>query len=91
MKVINYLKTDMICLDMKSKDKEGAIRELGEYIKKTGEVKDYDKFVEEVSNRVLGLLLDTIKAECVRLSEQTGKPTDALVNLVKSNIRGMLE
>jgi len=50
-----------------------------------------DKFVEEASNRITGLLLDTIKAECVRLSEQTGKPTDALVNRVKENIRRLLE
>ena len=50
-----------------------------------------DKFVDEVSNRVYGLLLDTIKAECVRLSEQTGKPTDALVNRVKETIKGMLD
>ncbi len=51
MKVINFMKTDMICLDMKSKDKEGSIRELGEYIRKTGEVKDHDKFMREVFER----------------------------------------
>jgi len=63
------------------------IQEAYEFSVVTGD----DKFVEEVSNRIFGLLLDTITAECTRLSEQTGKPTDALVNLVKSNIRGMLE
>jgi hypothetical protein len=63
------------------------IQEAYEFSVVTGD----DKFVEEVSERILGLLLDTIKAECVKLSEQTGKPTDALVNLIKNNIRGMLE
>lgn len=50
-----------------------------------------DKFVEEVSKKVMGLLIDTIKAECQRLSEQTGKPADVLTSLVKSNIRELLE
>ncbi len=51
MKVINYMKADMMCLDIKSKDKEGAIRELGEYIRKTGKVRDYDEYLKEVFER----------------------------------------
>jgi hypothetical protein len=50
-----------------------------------------DKFVEKASNKITGLLLETINAECVRLSEQTGKPTEALVNRVKAEIIKLLQ
>ena len=54
-------------------------------------VTDNDKFVEAVSNRIMDLLLMTIKTECHKLSEQTGKPVDVLTNLVKANLRKELE
>ncbi len=63
------------------------IQEAYEFSVVTGD----DKFVDAASKRIMGLLMDTIKAECARLSEQTGKPTDALINLVKSNLRRDLE
>lgn len=63
------------------------IQEAYEFSVVTGD----DKFVEAISNKIMDLLLMTIKSECTRLSEQTGKPVDALTNLVKSNLRKELE
>ncbi len=50
-KISEYLKDERIILELKSKKKEEAIRELCELLKGSPEITDFNKFVEEVFER----------------------------------------
>ena len=51
MKISNYLKEDIICLDLKSTSKKDVIEELGSIIKNSKEVTDYEMFISDVMER----------------------------------------
>ena len=51
MKISDYLKEDIICLDLKSTSKKDVIEELGSIIKNSKEVTDYEMFISDVMER----------------------------------------
>lgn len=51
MKIIDFLKPEMICIDMKARTKEDAIRELAELMKKSGEISNFQQYLTEVLER----------------------------------------
>ncbi|MBI3990728.1 MAG: PTS sugar transporter subunit IIA [Candidatus Omnitrophica bacterium] len=51
MKILEFLNTDAISLNLESEDKEGVISELVELLVKAGEVKEKDKVVKVIMNR----------------------------------------
>jgi PTS system nitrogen regulatory IIA component len=51
MKIVDYLKEDCIITNLKSRDKEGVLRELIKLLEKNGYVKDGDKILETVLER----------------------------------------
>jgi PTS system nitrogen regulatory IIA component len=51
MKIVDYLKEDCIITNLKSRDKEGVLRELIKLLEKNGYVKDGDKILESVLER----------------------------------------
>ena len=51
MKISNYLKEEMLCLDLKSTSKKDVIEELGSIIKNSKEVTDYEMFISDVMER----------------------------------------
>ena len=51
MKISDYLKEDMICLNLKVTGKEEAIRELGNFIRKAKEITNYEMFLKDVLER----------------------------------------
>jgi len=51
MKISNYLKEEMLCLDLKATSKKDVIEELGSIIKNSKEVTDYEMFISDVMER----------------------------------------
>ncbi len=51
MKIVDYLKEDCIITNLKSRDKEGALKELIKLLEKNGYVKDGEKILETVMER----------------------------------------
>jgi len=51
MRISDYLKEDMICLNLKATGKEEAIRELGGFIRKAKEITNYEMFHKDVLER----------------------------------------
>ena len=51
MRISDYLKEDMICLNLKATGKEEAIRELGSVIRKAKEITNYEMFHKDVLER----------------------------------------
>ncbi len=51
MKIVDYLKEDMLVLELKAEKKEDAIRELGTVICKSKSVIDSEKFISDVFER----------------------------------------
>ena len=51
MRISDYLKEDMICLNLKATGKEEAIRELGSFIGKAEEITNYEMFLKDVLER----------------------------------------
>ena len=51
MKISNYLKEEMLCLNLKSTSKKDVIEELGSIIKNSKEVTDYEMFISDVMER----------------------------------------
>jgi fructose-specific phosphotransferase system IIA component len=51
MRISDYLKEDMICLNLKATGKEEAIRELGSFIGKAKEITNYEMFHKDVLER----------------------------------------
>ena len=51
MRISDYLKEDMICLNLKATGKEEAIRELGNFIRKAEEITNYEIFLKDVLER----------------------------------------
>jgi len=51
MRISDYLEEDMICLNLKARGKEEAIKELGNIIRKAKEMKSYEKFLKDVLER----------------------------------------
>jgi len=51
MRISDYLREDMICLNLKATGKEEAIRELGSFIRKAKEVSNYEMFLKDVMER----------------------------------------
>lgn len=51
MRISDYLKEDMICLELKATGKEEAIRELGSVIRKAKEITNYEMFLKDVLER----------------------------------------
>lgn len=51
MRISDYLKEDMICLELKATGKEEAIRELGSVIRKAKEITNYEMFHKDVLER----------------------------------------
>ena len=51
MRISDYLKEDMICLNLKAIGKEEAIRELGSFIRKAKEINNYEMFHKDVLER----------------------------------------
>jgi len=51
MRISDYLREDMICLNLKATGKEEAIKELGSFIGKAKEIKDYEMFHKDVLER----------------------------------------
>jgi PTS system nitrogen regulatory IIA component len=51
MKIVDYLKEDCIITNLKSRDKEGVLRELIKLLEKNGYVKDGEKILETVLER----------------------------------------
>ena len=51
MKISQLLKPEQIKLELASRDKEAAIRELAELMRNKKEVKDLDKFINDVYER----------------------------------------
>jgi len=51
MRISDYLKEEMICLNLKATGKEEAIKELGSLIRKAKEITNYEKFLKDVLER----------------------------------------
>jgi len=51
MKIVDYLKEDCIITNLKSRDKEGALRELIKLLEKNGYFKNGEKILETVMER----------------------------------------
>ncbi len=51
MRISDYLKEEMICLNLKATGKEEAIRELGSFIRKAKEISNYEMFHKDVLER----------------------------------------
>jgi len=51
MKIADYLKEEMIILDLKSKSKTDAINELGKVIVNSNKIRNAEEFIKEVFNR----------------------------------------
>lgn len=51
MRISDYLKEDMICLNLKATGKEEAISELGSFIRKAKEITNYEMFLKDVLER----------------------------------------
>ncbi|MFH1416115.1 MAG: PTS sugar transporter subunit IIA [Elusimicrobiota bacterium] len=51
MKISDYLKEDMVIMDLKAEQKNDAIGELGEIIRKSKSLTDYDSFMRDVFDR----------------------------------------
>jgi fructose-specific phosphotransferase system IIA component len=51
MRISDYLREDMICLNLKATGKEEAIRELGSFIRKAKEISNYEMFHKDVLER----------------------------------------
>jgi len=51
MKIVDYLKEDCIITNLRSRDKEGSLRELIKLLEKNGYVKDGEKILETVMER----------------------------------------
>ena len=51
MKISDYLKEDMICLNLKATNKEEVIKELGEIIRQCKDITNYDMFIKDMLER----------------------------------------
>jgi len=51
MRISDYLREDMICLNLKATGKEEAIKELGSFIRKAKEITNYEMFHKDVLER----------------------------------------
>ena len=51
MRISDYLKEEMVCLNLKATGKEKAIRELGSFIRKAKEISNYEMFLKDVLER----------------------------------------
>lgn len=51
MKISDYLKEDMICLNLKSSNKKEVIKELGEIIRTCKDITNCDVFINDVLER----------------------------------------
>jgi len=51
MRISDYLKEEIICLNLKATEKEEAIRELGSFIRKAEEITNYEMFLKDVLER----------------------------------------
>jgi len=51
MRISDYLREDMICLNIKATGKEEAIKELGSFIRKDEEINNYEMFHNDVLER----------------------------------------
>lgn len=51
MRISDYLREDMVCLNMKATGKEEAIKELGSFIRKAEEISNYEMFHNDVLER----------------------------------------
>jgi len=51
MKISDYLKEEFCIMELKSKTKEDAIREIVEVLNKSGKIKDIDKFMRDILDR----------------------------------------
>ena len=51
MRISDYLKEDMICLNVKATGKEEVIKELGSFIRKAEEISNYEMFHNDVLER----------------------------------------
>jgi len=51
MRISDYLKEEMICLNLKATEKGEAIRELGSFIRKAEEINNYEMFLKDVVER----------------------------------------
>ena len=51
MRISDYLKEEIICLNLKATEKEEAIRELGSFIRKAKEINNYEMFLKDVLER----------------------------------------
>ena len=48
MRVSDYLKEDFCIIELKARDKEGAIKEIAEKLSLSGEIGDREKFIKDV-------------------------------------------
>ena len=51
MRVSDYLKEDFCIIELKARDKEGAIKEIAEKLSLSGEIGDREKFIKDVLER----------------------------------------
>jgi fructose-specific phosphotransferase system IIA component len=51
VKLSEYLNTSQVCLELKSRDKQGVINELAEFIKEADGMKNFKTFLKDVFRR----------------------------------------